>query len=69
VLRIRLRHRARVPLLGKWLRLNVSNGRPTSVTAKLGILSWNSRKRRRARIDLPGGFHSEVSLDREDGRS
>jgi hypothetical protein len=69
VFRIRLRHRARVPLLGKWLRLNVSNGRLTSVTAKLGALSWNSRKQRRARIDLPGGFHSEISFDRPEERS
>jgi hypothetical protein len=64
----RVRHRASTRLLGRFLRLNWSNGRPSSLTARLGKLSWNSRKPRRARVNLPGGLHSEVSFEREDRR-
>lgn len=61
-MRFRLRHRARTPILGRFLGANWSQGRLTSFTIRIGPLSWNSRRRNRVRTDLPGGFHGETQL-------
>lgn len=53
-------------LLRGLFTVNTSGARVTSVTNRLGPFSRNSRRPGRVRIDLPGGFHSEVDLRRDE---
>lgn len=63
--RFKLRHRTRVPILGRFLGVNLSNGRPTSVTMRIGPLTWNSRRRGRMRVDLPGRAYGDLDMRRD----
>jgi hypothetical protein len=49
-------HRKRIRLFGGLITINLSQGRWTSTTYRLGPFSRNSR-REGTRVDLPGGFH------------
>jgi hypothetical protein len=62
--RSRVRFRKRAKLL-PFLFINLSNS-GASLSAKLGPLSWNTRRRRTARVDLPGPFSTEHTLEDED---
>ena len=55
----KLRHRSRIRLFFGLVTINLSRGRRTSTTFRLGPFSWNSR-RTGARVDLPVGFHADL---------
>lgn len=54
---MKLRYRRRLRL-GP-MTINISNGRWTSTTWRLGPLSWNSQ-RTGAGLDLPGGLSADL---------
>lgn len=61
---MRIRFRKRVKLL-PFLFANLSNS-GTSLSTKLGPVSWNTRRRRTVRVDLPGPFSGEHTFQGED---
>lgn len=55
----------RIPVRFGPVRINTSDGRPTSVSLVLGRVSWNSRKPFKFRVDTPGPGGFELGPDRQ----